>query len=144
MRPSRAALLRCALVCSVAAHLGHAGCASSTAPAPGAAEATNVPANASGWMPGRPGLAARRATGQAEVGEARRTLRTVGEACGDACPALDALRAGVKHLCELDDTRDDQKLCKEFRLELLAEEARLKPSCGVCAPPAPPPDASDF
>ncbi len=117
-----------------------ASCADTSAsgPAPGTAppnDDPNLPGRALGWGPGQPGLQAQRATGQAEVGEALRVLETTGEACDVACPALLALRLGVKHLCTVTQTKDDAKLCKDVRGQLLATEKRLRPSCGTCAPP---------
>jgi hypothetical protein len=112
---------------------------------PASAEGEAVPASASGWSPGKPGLAARRATAQAEIGEATRALEVAGTACDSACPSLDGLRLGVKHLCSVADTKEDVKVCKEARGLLGAAEAKLKPSCGTCAPHVDvEPDASDY
>ena len=41
----------------------------------------------------------------------------------------------MKHLCTVTQTKDDAKLCKDVRGQLLATEKRLRPSCGTCAPP---------
>jgi len=125
-----------------------AACATTTgsAPVPELAPVPDdpaVPARSSGWSPGQPGIAARRATGQAEVGEARRTLETTGDACGLACPALVALRLGASHLCSISDTKDDAKVCKEVRAEVTAVQARLKPSCGDCSPHGEPDAGAD-
>ena len=127
----------CALLLSQAT-----GCAANPPPEPtdprGTADNSEaVPARSSGWDPGRPGFAARRATAQAEIGEATRTLETAGDACGDACPAMVELRRGVHNLCSVKDTRDDENVCKDYRTQLVAAEGHLRASCGACKPPSP-------
>jgi hypothetical protein len=119
-----------------------ASCGASTAPPPDTVPSTTDPVVARGWAPGQPDLAARRATGQAEIGEALRALDVAGDACGSACPALADLRIGVAHMCALADTRDDEKICKESRARLLEIGTHIKATCGACKP-APDPDADD-
>ena len=109
-----------------------ASCAASDTPPAETPANPNDPVSTGPWMPGQPDLAARRATGMAEVGEARRALEVAGTACGDACPALASLRVGVGHLCSVADTKDDQKICKESRESLAASALRLKADCGAC------------
>jgi hypothetical protein len=112
-----------------------ASCAASdTPPADNAATGYEAPGRASPWTPGQPGLAARRGTAQAEIGEALRALEVAGDACGSACPSLADLRAGVGHLCGVADTKDDDRMCKESRVTLLATETKVRASCGACKP----------
>ena len=117
----------------------NASCAPTTSgaqapPAAPPADDPSVPATNSGWAPGRPGLAAQRASAQATVGEALRALQVTGDACGLACPVLGALRLGVTNVCSITDTKDDLKACHEARVQLASTEARLKPACGTCSP----------
>jgi len=111
-----------------------ASCAASESPPPETATSSTDPVTTGPWMPGQPDFAARRASGQAEIGEALRALDVAGSACGDACPALATLRVGVVHLCGVADTKDDQKICKESRASLATSEARLRADCGACKP----------
>jgi hypothetical protein len=121
-----------------------ASCAASdTPPADNAATGYEAPGRGSPYTPGQPGLAARRAAAQAEIGEALRALEVAGDACGSACPPLADLRVGVGHLCGVADTKDDDRMCKESRATLLATESKLRPSCGACKPPPADADTTD-
>jgi hypothetical protein len=79
-----------------------------------------------------PGYEAQRATGQAEIGEAARALETAGDACGLVCPALQSFRVGVRHRCQVAEMKEDEKVCKELRMDLVAREAHYRPTCGSC------------
>ena len=108
-------------------------------PPPEAAAATsadddNIPGRASGWAQAQAGLSARRATAQAELGEANRALRTAGDACADACLLLPALHAAVTHLCEIRDNHDDTARCKESRKAVTAAAAKVATACNACKP----------
>jgi hypothetical protein len=112
-------------------------CASTNGAAPDPSmpgtENDSRPAQVAGYAPGVPGFEARRATAQAEIGESLRKLDTAGDSCGLACPAVSSLRVGVRHRCAVSEMKEDDKICKEARKQLLEIETRLKPSCGLCA-----------
>jgi hypothetical protein len=114
------------------------GCAASQAPAgptPPKDDPTNDPPRGAAWSYGQPGLEARRATAQAEVGEAIRVIETSGDACTDACPALASLKAGVAHLCNIADNKDDEVACHEARARLTSAVPHVRAACGTCGPP---------
>ena len=128
-------ILLCALVMTTLA----SSCASTNAngagaDSPGPEDVTATAAQTAGFAPGMPGLEAKRATSQAEMGEALRELGNVGNACDLACPQLIRLRMGVKHMCGVSQITDDLRRCKEAKETLLTTETGLKPSCGTCAP----------
>jgi hypothetical protein len=118
------------------ASVAYVACADTNAAAPDPSnpgtENDPRPAQVGGYAPGVPGFEARRATSQAEIGEAMRKLDQSGDACGLACPALRQLRVGVQRRCAVQEMTEDHKICKEQRAQLLAIETRLKGSCGTC------------
>jgi len=107
-------------------------CATSTPMAPNAEDAVHTPLMALSTGPSD--VAARRATAQAEIGEALRALTTAGNACDDACPALHELRKGVANLCSVNDNKDDVSFCKQVKQELADAERPVKKWCGACGP----------
>jgi hypothetical protein len=102
----------------------------------------SIPATTAGYLPGRPGIPARRATAHAEIGEARRAMEAAGSDCTEACPAIAQLRVGVAHTCDISSGKDDAKACREAKGRLQKAETELRSRCGECKPPSEP-DASD-
>jgi hypothetical protein len=120
-----------------------AACASEipSAAAPPSDTESNIPSGASGFAQQEAELGARRATALAEIGEARRAIKSGGDDCGTTCPLIIAFHAGVDHLCNIKEGREDLARCKEALADLVATEKQVKGACEGCKPVS---DTNDY
>lgn len=104
---------------------------------------SNIPSGASGFAQVQAELGARRATALAEIGEAKRAIRTAADDCSAECPLVGSLHLGVDHLCGIDDNHEDGVRCKEQKAIFANIEARVKRDCHGCQNGGKPTDSDD-
>ena len=102
---------------------------------PSTSDEGNIPGHGSGWAQVQAELSTRRATAQAELGEATRAILATGGDCADSCAGVATLRAAVDRLCSIRDSRDDDVRCKEAKSTLATTDARVKAGVRQVLPP---------